>query len=238
MQGIKILFNWLLVLATEGLYAQQPHIYLLSGIGSDERIFSYITCPEGYTCSYIQYTIPDKGATMEEYARQLADQIDTREPFSLIGVSLGGMLAVEMSHFLQPEQTIILSSACTALELPIRYRIQKSFPVYRLFSGNMLKQSSFAAQSVAEPDRRQEAAVCNAMLHDKDPIFLERSLAMTIQWEREQCEADVVHIHGSKDHTIPLRHTDADIIVVGGSHMMTLTSGKILNNLLQSVITL
>lgn len=238
MPGIRILLNWLLSVTAAGLCAQQPHIYLLSGIGSDERIFTYINCPEGYTCSYIQYTIPAEGATMEGYARQLAEQINTAEPFSLIGVSLGGMLAVEMSHFLQPEQTIIISSACTAQELPLRYRIQKRVPVYRLFTGNMLQQSSYAAQTIAEPDRRQEAAVCNAMLHDKDPVFLERSLAMTIEWDREQCDAAVVHIHGSKDHTIPLRHTDADIIVAGGSHMMTLTSGKMLNNLLQSVITL
>lgn len=228
----------LLLLNITGLCAQQAHIYLLSGIGSDERIFDYFECPDTCQCTYINYPLPAAGMDMTAYAHQLSTQINTEEPFTLIGVSLGGMLAVEMAHFMRPEQVIILSSACNANELPLRYRFQKQIPVYRLFTGEVLKKSSYLAQSIAEPDRQLEADICNAMLDAKDPQFLERSLEMTIEWDRQYCDYPVVHVHGSNDHTIPLRNTDADIIVEGGSHMMTLTQGKAISDLLQSILTL
>jgi surfactin synthase thioesterase subunit len=69
---------------------------------------------------------------MYSYAKKLSHQIDTTQPFILIGVSLGGMLATEMTDFIQPEKTIIISSAKNKYELPHRYRFQNIVPIYYL----------------------------------------------------------------------------------------------------------
>ena len=65
---------------------------------------------------------------MADYSRTLAQQIDTSRRFSIIGVSLGGMLAVEMSKYLQPEEVILIASAKTRDELPTKYRFFQKSP--------------------------------------------------------------------------------------------------------------
>lgn len=43
---------------------------------------------------------------------------------------------------------------------------------------------------------------------------------------------DIIAIHGINDHTLPLRNINPSIIVKGGSHMMTLTSGAEINKMI------
>ena len=57
--------------------------------------------------------MPDgKKETLELYCKNLSEQIDSTKPFSLVGLSFGGVIATEMSKFLKPVQTILISSFC------------------------------------------------------------------------------------------------------------------------------
>jgi esterase/lipase len=56
----------------------------------------------------------------------------------LIGTSLGGMLASEMSEILNPDHVILLASAKNKDELPFKYTFQRYFPVYKLVGGRAL----------------------------------------------------------------------------------------------------
>ena len=205
------------------------HVYCFPGTGSDERIFSKIQLPTGYLVHYIQYPVPEKTAKLADYAALLAQQIDTTQPFVLVGVSVGGMICTELAGRLNPQKTIIISSAKCRMELPRHYRFQRRFPINRLFGPRFIKAMSFVAQAVVEPDRNKHKAIFKAMLSDKNPVFLKRTVNMLVNWDRETYPPGIVHIHGSKDHTLPLRNINASIIIPGGSHMMTLTRGAEIN---------
>lgn len=211
-------------------------IYLIPGQGSDYRIFKNITINDEYETKIINYTTPEAGWNMKQFATSLSSQIDTSRNFIIIGVSLGGMLATEMSEFLRPEKVIIISSAKCRNELPFRYRFQKSIPIYKLFSGNMLKKGAFITQPIVEPDRNKEKETCVSMLKNKDPIFLKRTVSMIINWDKKTCNEKIVHIHGKKDHTIPIKNVDQDYSIEKGSHMMVLTKGQELSTLLNSIL--
>ena len=62
---------------------------------------------------------------------------------------------------------------------------------------------------------------------------------MIINWDRVNCSEKIIHIHGTKDHTIPIKNVPAHNIVIGGSHMMMLTRSdqisEIINNILASM---
>jgi len=211
-------------------------LYLIPGQGSDYRIYKYFKF-ENYDTVHIRYIIPDKDETMKSYAHKLARQIDTSADFSIIGVSLGGMLAVEMSEFLHSEKTIIISSAKNRNELPFRYRFMKKVPLNKLFGGSFLRAVAPLAQILVEPDSKNERTICKAMLKDKNKLFMKRSVNMIINWERESCDTNIIHIHGKKDHTIPLRNVkNPDYIVKGGSHMMTLTRGNELPEIVKNFL--
>jgi hypothetical protein len=55
---------------------------------------------------------------------------------------------------------------------------------------------------------------------------------MIVGWERISNSKPIVHIHGTKDHTLPFKNVKPTHTVVGGSHMMTLTRAKEINVLL------
>ena len=73
--------------------------YFISGIGADYRLFTHIRLPEGFETCYVHWIPPEKDETLPVYARRLAEQIDTSEPFVLIGFSLGGIMAVEIASW-------------------------------------------------------------------------------------------------------------------------------------------
>lgn len=202
------------------------HVYLLPGQGSDGRIFKNLTFDPGIETTVIQYPVPEEKETMTGYAKKLLPQIDTMQPFVLIGVSLGGMLSVELSDYIRPEKIIIISSASCKEEVPELYSFFEKMPVYKYLPADFFSFSTAILQPLFEPDRRKEKATCVAMIHAKDPVFIKRQTGNIVTWQRtatENAGKNIVHIHGTKDHTLPYKNVTADYTIKNGSHMMTLT---------------
>ena len=176
-----------------------------------------------------------EGERLKEYAKRMAKQIDQSKPFSLLGMSFGGMIAVEIAHELSPRQTVIISSAKNFNELPAQYRIQKSIPL-RYLSPKMAKYGAMVLQPIVEPDRNREEETFKSMLVDQDPVLLKRCIDMILTWDRTEVQIPIIHIHGDKDNTLPIKNIDADYIVKGGSHMMTLTEPKKISEILKKVL--
>jgi pimeloyl-ACP methyl ester carboxylesterase len=211
-----------------GLSAQPERktLYLIPGQGSDYRIYRYFKF-EGLDTVHVHYSVPRYAESMNSYARRLSQQIDTCDRYSIVGVSLGGMLAVEMSEFMNPEETIIISSAKNRHELPFRYRFMNKIPLNDVFGGAFLNATAPYAQIVVEPDSRHERDTCLSMLKNKNELFMERSVDMIVNWERDSSSSDIFHIHGNADRTIPIENVkDIDVVIEGGSHMMALTKGR------------
>lgn len=211
-------------------------VYLIPGQGADERLYKNLKLDTIYEARNIKYFTPEKGWDMREFASQLSKQIDTTANYSIVGVSLGGMLATEMNDFLTPETVIVISSAKSRKELPFRYRFQKTIPVYKVVPAGIVKLGSKILQPIVEPDRMRDAKTFKAMLKDKDPKFLKRTVKMIMEWERTVYDSQIIHIHGDIDKTIPLRNVSFDYVVEDGSHMMVLTRGALISDLVNQIL--
>ena len=198
-------------------------IYLIPGQGADARQFQKLDLDRKFEIRNIEYFTPEKRWKMKDFAQALSQQIDTSSRYIIIGVSLGGMLATEMGDFLDPEKIILISSAKCRDELPGRYAFQKIIPINQLVPKGMIKWGAKLLQPIVEPDSKNDRQVFLDMLNDKDPLFLKRTVAMIIQWERDEYRNDIVHIHGDKDHTLPSRNVEYNYLVKNGSHMMVYT---------------
>lgn len=214
-------------------------IYLLPGQGADRRQFDSLIFDGSYKIKVIEYGTPHDSLTMESFAKKISQYIDTTEEFILIGVSLGGMLCVELSELLNPEKTIIISSAKNSNDFPTRYTFQKKIALYKLFPGSVLLAGAKILQPIVEPDRKKNKETFKAMLGAKDSEYMERSIDLVINWERQVNTKKVYQIHGSNDHTLTLRSIkNPDYIIENGSHMMTLTRAKEISSLLKSILLL
>ncbi|MFN0276865.1 MAG: alpha/beta fold hydrolase [Chitinophagales bacterium] len=209
------------------LFAQQKisTIYLLSGLGSDERIFKNLSIDTQYNIIYLPYSLPLENETIERYAGPMAEKVDTTEAFAIIGVSLGGIIAVEMTEYIHPEKVFLLSSVSSSDQVPGQYAFYAKHNLHKTLPAWMFKYSTFLLQPLYEPERKAEKVTCNAMIKQKDALFMKRATAMLVNWKRTEEENNnitIIQIHGSADNTLPVENIQADHIIEGGSHMMTL----------------
>lgn len=225
---ISFLFLWAYLQV-----CSQTTVYLFPGQGSDERIFRELKFDPACRIVHIKYPVPEKRTMLAGFSKQIAQQIDTTgTDYIFIGVSLGGMICSELSERYHPKKIIIISSAKCRSELPFRYRFQKYIPLYKWIPPFLIKGGALFLQPIVEPDRRRYKSVFKSMLKSKSSRYLKRTIAMIVTWDKKDPGKNIVHIHGSNDHTLPARHVKADTIISGGSHMMTLTKHELINDLL------
>lgn len=211
-------------------------VYFFPGQGSDERVFQNIELPAEFECEYISYPAPVKGQSLKQYAWQFIPEIDTSVRYILIGYSLGGMICTELTEVLNPEKTIIISSAKSKNELPTLYTFQRKVPVSKIVPKSLVKAGALILQPLVEPDRKKEKEIFVSMLKAKDPNYLKRTSELIINWQRERYSDDIIHIHGDSDHTIPVKNVNCDHLIKNGSHMMILTRGEEVNTLLLEIL--
>jgi pimeloyl-ACP methyl ester carboxylesterase len=234
---MRIFFLLIFQLLVNLSYSTSPTtVYFFHGQGSDERVFSGIKLDSNFRIVYITYPIPGKGMSLPEYAELISKQIDTTQPFIFIGMSLGGMICTELTDVLKPEKVIIISSAKCRKELPFRYRFQKNIPINKLVPKNWMRWGAFILQPLVEPDRNTNKEIFKSMLKSKDAGYLKHTADMIINWDRKQYNNKIIHIHGTKDHTIPKRNVKFNYLIKDGSHMMTLTRGEEINQLILFIL--
>jgi len=218
------------------LFSQSVTIYLFPGQGSDERLFRDLEFPPGYDTLHIAYPVPEKGEDLHSYAMRFLGKIDTTRPIVLLGVSLGGMICTELTDTLSPEATILISSAKCRPELPGRYTFLQQVPLNRIMPRGVIKAGGRVLQGIVEPDRKYEEETFKSMLKEKDPLYLKRTIDMIVHWDRESYSEAIIHIHGNKDHTIPVKNVKVDYLVEGGSHMMTLTRAEEISRIVGEIL--
>lgn len=236
----KTIFISLCVLFCANIFcAQKTTIYCFPGQGADERLFEAIQVDTSlYEIEVIEYGTPEESMTLKDFAHSLSSKIDTANPYILLGVSLGGMICVELNESLNPAKTIIISSAKNRNELPGGYRFQRTIPLYKMLPKEILFAGAKIMQPLVEPDRNKNKETFKSMLNEKDPTYMKRTIGLIINWERETNTKKVYHIHGDDDHTIPLKYVQKpDYIVKNGSHMMTLTYSAEVNRILNDILS-
>ncbi len=205
-------------------------IYIFSGLGADERAFQNLDFP-GYTAFFIKWTIPDPKDSIENYATRLLDQINTKRPI-LIGLSFGGLMAIEVAKQIDTEKIILIASAKTKKEIPFyfrfagRLRLHKTLPTRLLKSSNFMTNWFFGARSM------EDKKLLKQILSDTNPTFLKWGIDKIVRWANLALLQNIYHIHGTSDRIFPLRFINCDTTIKNGGHLMTLNKAKELNTIL------
>lgn len=211
-------------------------VYLIPGQGFDHRVFNNIKFPEGYDTVHIKLTLPPRKCNLKQYAKIIAQQIDTTKPFSLIGVSLGGMICSELCEFLHPQKVILISSAKKRSELPVKIRMLRYFVINRIIPACFYKPGALLFQPIVEPDTKNGKKLFKAMLKAKSGRYLKPTTTMIANWDKKTASEKIIHIHGDADHTLPLKNIKANYIIKKGSHMMIYTRAEEINKILNEVL--
>src|SRR4051794_35905388 len=92
------------------------NIYCISGLGADERAFERLKIA-GCSLHFVDRIPPLPNETLFSYAGRMSERITEISPV-VIGLSFGGMIAIEMAKQIPIEKLILISSVKTRNEIP------------------------------------------------------------------------------------------------------------------------
>lgn len=194
-------------------------IYLVPGLGADERLFDKLKLP--WRCEVLKWQTPEVGETVPQYAQRLSGQIDTTRKFGLLGVSFGGMLATELSRILHPEQLVLISTVKTKDEMPPWLRFEPALRIINKFEGKTLQKIAANSMRFIGEMNRPEREQMKQMIADCDPWVFKWSLWAAAHWENTVAEK-AFHIHGTLDYVFPYSRIQNAVPLQNGGHFMVL----------------
>lgn len=199
-------------------------IYVLSGLGADERVFQKLDF-SGFDVTYIQWLTPYANECIENYALRLTAQIKTHKPI-LIGLSFGGMMATEVAKLIEVEQTILIASAKNRLEIPFYFRLVGTLKLHRLIPIQVFKSHNIFTNWLFGINRQEDEELLKRIILDTDKTFLAWAIDKIVTWKSIEVHSNLKHIHGTADKILPFCFVKSDVVVKNGGHLMTLNKAE------------
>jgi esterase/lipase len=210
-------------------------VYAIPGLGTTKDLFQYIKI-ENTELVVLEWPLLDKNETMSSLANKMLTQIDPAKPFYLLGVSLGGMVSIEISSIKKPVKTILISSARCRKELPLLLRCLKYIPLNKFVTESQYRRIAKNSRRVLG-FKREYREQFKTMVESMKPYHFSRAIQCLISWKRREClSADVIKIHGDADKLLKFRKADTDHCVKNGSHAMIVDRAAEINSILDKII--
>lgn len=210
-------------------------VYFISGLAADSRVFKHIKLPDEHEMVCLDWIDPGKDETLQQYARRLAEKINTSHEFALVGLSMGGMMAAEIAKLHKPAVTILLSSVPGNTHLPFYFKWAYRFRLHKMVPVSLLKSASILKRGLT-PDSPEDKLVLKQVIRDSDPHFIKWALQAILSWKNEEVPQPYWHIHGTKDEILPLKYTKPTHLIEGGNHLMIMSRADELNDLLRKLL--
>ena len=195
-------------------------LILLPGMGADARMFAPLRAmlPQLVTPDWIE---PARHESLVSYARRLARVVDPGRPCFVGGASFGGVVALEMAAVLNVRACFLIGSVRSSHARPWRLGLLR--PVTPFIG--VLPYLSPTLVTVLGHWLRPATRGVLMQLADTDARFLRWAAGAILTWtpSPETAHVRVCHIHGERDLVFPSRLAQADELVMGAGHLVSIT---------------
>lgn len=213
------------------------HVYFISGLGADERVFERIQLPEQVNVHFIHWLEPLPKESFSDYCLRLSAQITHKDKVVLIGLSFGGMVCIEISKFIPVQKIILLSSIATASELPLRFRLVNSLKLHRFVPAGLLKTPNPFTYWWFGVRTPREKFLLRNFLQRVSSNYLKWSINAVFNWTNKERPMHVYQIHGTNDRIFPYKKIKADVLLPGAGHLMVHDQAETISEFLRQALT-
>lgn len=210
------------------------HVYFISGLGADERVFAQIDFGNNPT-HYIPWKKPSKEESIEEYAGRMAQEIQHDNPV-LVGLSFGGMLSIEIAKFRAVSKVILISSIKTRYEKPwymkaaASLRLNHLLPLRPFPFLDSIENKRLGARTERQKELYREYR------RNLDLEYSDWAIDKILNWENEWTPSALIHIHARDDKIFPIEPIHADYVIDDGGHMLIMNHPQRVSTILQAEI--
>lgn len=209
------------------------HIYCISGFGADERVFEKIDFGENEV-HFIQWKIPEKHQIISSYASAMVKEIAYENPI-LIGLSFGGMMAIEIAKLIPVEKIILVSSVCCRKELPFFMKLTSAFNLNKLIPMKPYPfLESIENYNLGVEDKEQKKLL-REYRKNLNLQYSNWAIDQVVNWQNNWIPPNCVHIHGTKDRIFPIRYIKhPDYIIKNGGHLLLMNNAEEVNKIFKN----
>jgi pimeloyl-ACP methyl ester carboxylesterase len=213
---------------------RQKNIYCISGLGADERVFQGLSIRD-HTLVHLPWLSPFRKESMASYANRMASQIMDENPL-IIGLSFGGMLAIEMAKQQPVGKIILISAPKTQSEIPAWMRWVGLLKMNRWLP---VKSNRFTEKA---DDRRmgiqtpEEKNMVENYRKNADREQVDWAIDQILNWRNTWVPDQAYHIHGEKDKMFPLKNVRPSHIIAGGTHIMILNKAGEISACIEKIL--
>jgi pimeloyl-ACP methyl ester carboxylesterase len=210
-------------------------VYFISGLGADRTVFDRLDLS---FCEpvFLDWIPPLKKESLRHYALRLAEKI--KEPdATIVGLSMGGMMASEIVKANPRMKAIIISSNKSGKEFPgiTRFSI-KYLPLYRLTTKWILRLIFPVTCWVLGADNKEDKTHLWNMIDRRDMSFIKWCIWAIGRWQPGESPRNVIHVHGTADNLLPYRYVQPHHTIKGGTHLMVRNRAREVSELLRSIV--
>lgn len=217
------------------------HVYCLSGLGSDERIFSRLQWNREWDIHYLHWLQPGQNESLSAYARRMSDAVKENNA-TLIGVSFGGILSIEIAKLIPVEKVILISSIQTYHELPRwmsifgKLKLDALIPRRNLQLMRPMKLLSPLENYFLGAVTEEERQLANEYRKNVDPYYLKWSIHQILHWKNEWVPPVIYHLHGDNDKIFPIQNVTPTHSISSGQHFMVYHFPEKISAILKTII--
>jgi len=207
-------------------------IYCIPGLGQDHRVFEGLKI-EHAELRFLDWIEAKEDEDIPGYAKRLAEEIEIVPNLYLLGVSLGGIMSIEMAKHLPIKKLILISTVKSRSELPPSFEWMSKVPV----KSNSIPRFLIEAQVLLKPfygkANQSGIALFESMLRSASLDFIRWAWNHIPEWKSKgEPKAPFLHIHGTADLVFPIKHIDQAITLKGATHFAIFNDMEKVNQLL------
>lgn len=198
-------------------------VLLITGFALDRRAFTRLDLPPEFETFDLIPVRPRE--RLRDYAMRMAGEIGLKPGDIIGGVSLGGMLALEMARAVEVRGALIIASATHPRHIRKRFRwlcpLAPFFPDFIIRRVFRLVPTVLARQRMLDPP--DQALLADIMGHFP-PALLRALPPMIAGWEGCRPPARFRHLHSTGDWLIrPAGDPQTLTLLKGRNHLLTVS---------------
>jgi pimeloyl-ACP methyl ester carboxylesterase len=211
-------------------------VFLISGLGADGRLFKNLDL-SGFDVVPVTWIEPAQKDNLSDYAGKLIGRFGITPQSSVIGVSLGGMLTVEIAKQVALKHTIIISSIKSGLEAPFYFKFFRSVPLHKILSGEFIISIGFLLRPLfGKLAGKKEGQMFYLMLKNTSPKFIIWAMRAVLDWDGKPAAQKINHIIGDADLIFSHKKIKDAIVIPKGDHMMVFTRAAEITKIIRNIL--
>ena len=207
-------------------------ILFLPGLSADERMFHSIRNDFKHS-QVLNWIEPKYKEPLSDYAYRLKQELKNDRKYFIVGVSFGGIVALELSKHINSTGCLLVGSISSPYGISFSNR--QLLKLFRLDSKKIIEASKFLHKRFSKYSPNHLRSKTRIFTGTK-ARFYSWAFEELSKWKPERINTPIYHVHGSNDEIFSINRVRPTKIIDGGKHNIMLSHSDVISRYIKEIL--